>query len=63
VATDLKGKTGLAATVVPMGEGDDLSYHVVLGSYPHRGTAESKANSLLAKGMLNEASVVALPKH
>ena len=63
VATDLKGKTGLAATVVPMGEGDDTSYHVVLGSYPHRGAAESKANSLLAKGTLNEASVVALPKH
>jgi hypothetical protein len=63
VATDLKGKTGLAATVVPMGEGDDTSYHVVLGSYPHRGAAESKANSLLAKGMLSEASVVALTKH
>jgi hypothetical protein len=63
VATDLKGKTGLAAAVVPMGEGDDTSYHVVLGSYPHRGAAESKANSLLSKGMLNEASVVALPKH
>jgi hypothetical protein len=62
VATELKDKTGLAAAVVPMGEGDDTSYHVVLGSYPRRGTAESKANSLLSKGMLNEASVVALPK-
>jgi len=63
VATELKGKTGLDAAVVPMGEGDDTSYHVVLGSYPHRGTAESKANSLLSKGMLSEASVVAIPKH
>ena len=62
IAGTLKDKTGLAAAVVPMGEGDDTSFHVVLGSYTSRGAAESKANSLLSKGMLTEASVVALPK-
>ena len=63
VAAALKESTGLAASVVSMGEGDDTSFHVVLGSYPHRSTAESKANSLLAKGLLNQASVVAIPKN
>jgi len=62
VAATLKEKTGLAATVVTMGEGDEQSFHVVLGSYPRRAAAESKANSLLAKGLLSEASVVALTK-
>jgi hypothetical protein len=62
IAGTLKDKTGLAAAVVPMGEGDDTSFHVLLGSYTSRGAAESKANSLLSKGMLTEASVVALPK-
>jgi len=62
VAAELKEKTGLAAAIVPMGEGDELAYHVVLGSYPGRAAAESKANSLLAKSLLSEASVVKLPK-
>lgn len=62
VAATLKEKTGLAATIVTMGEGDEQSFHVVLGSYPRRSAAESKANSLLAKGLLSEASVVALTK-
>ena len=62
VAASLKQSTGLAASVVSMGEGEDTSYHVLLGSYPHRGTAEAKANSLLGKGLLSQALVVAIPK-
>jgi len=62
VAATLKEKTGLAATVVPMGQGEEQSFHVVLGSYPRRSAAESKAGSLLSKGLVSEASVVALPK-
>ena len=62
VAAELKTKTGLDAAVVPMGEGEEQSYHVVLGSYPRRGAAESKANSLLAKGLLSQAQVVTLAK-
>ena len=62
VAADLKTKTGLEATVVTVGEGDDASYHVVLGSYPRKATAESKANTLLSKGLLNAAEVITIPK-
>ena len=62
VAAEMKGKTGLEAAVVPMGEGDDTAFHVVLGSYSRRSAAESKANALLANGLLSEASVIALPK-
>ncbi len=62
IAAELKEKTGLAAAVVPMGEGEEISYHVVLGSYPRRATAESKAGSLLAKGSVIQAEVVPLPK-
>jgi hypothetical protein len=62
VAAALKEKTGLAASVLTIGEGDDASYHVVLGSYPRRGAAESKAGSLLSKGLLSEASVIKLAK-
>ena len=61
-AAEFKEKTGVDARVVPIGEGDEASYHVVLGSYPRRSAAESKANSLLSKGLLTEAAVVALPK-
>ena len=62
IAASLKEKTGLPAAVVSMGEGDDVAFHVLLGSYPRRGTAESKANGLLSKGLLTQAVVVALPK-
>ena len=61
-AAEFKEKTGLDAVVVPVGEGDEASFHVVLGSYPRRSAAESKANSLLSKGLLAEAAVVPLPK-
>jgi hypothetical protein len=62
VAATLKEKTGLAAAVVAMGQGEEQSFHVVLGSYPRRSAAESKASSLLSKGLVGEASIVALPK-
>ena len=45
-----------------MGEGDDASFHVLLGSYPRRGAAETKANGLLAKGLLSQAVIVEIPK-
>lgn len=62
IAAELREKTGLSAAVVPVGEGEEISYHVVLGSYPRRATAESKAGSLLAKGSVIQAEVVPLPK-
>jgi hypothetical protein len=58
VADELKTKTSLAARVVNMND----TYHVLLGSYSSRGAAEAKANSLLSKGMVEQAGVVALPK-
>lgn len=58
VSEDLKTKTGLAARVVNMGD----TYHVILGSYASRAAAEAKANALLAKGQVEQAGVVPLPK-
>ncbi|HEY2956299.1 MAG TPA: hypothetical protein VGK89_13760 [Candidatus Eisenbacteria bacterium] len=62
VAEELKTKTGLAAAVLTLGEGDEAAFHVVLGHYSSRGSAEAKANSLLSKGLVSQAAVVALPK-
>ena len=58
----LKAKTGLAAQVVTEGEGDAASYHVVLGHFSSRATAEARATSLLGKGLVDQASVMPLPK-
>jgi hypothetical protein len=61
-AESLKTKTGLAASVLSLGEGDEVSYHVVLGRYSSRASAEAKANSLLSKGLVSQAAVLELPK-
>ena len=58
----LKSKTGLPAQVVTDGEGASATYHVVLGSFPRRSTAEARANALLSKGMVDQAGVMVLPK-
>ncbi|MGH7742759.1 MAG: SPOR domain-containing protein [Candidatus Eiseniibacteriota bacterium] len=60
-AAELKAATGLAAQVTTDGEGDAATYHVVLGKYSSRASAEAKASALLGKAMVAQAMVVKLP--
>jgi len=60
-AAELKTATGLAAVVSTEGEGDAATFHVLLGKYSSRGSAEAKASSLLSKGLVGQASVVKMP--
>lgn len=60
-AAEFKTATGLAAIVTTEGEGDAATYHVLLGKYSSRGSAEAKASSLLGKGVIPQAMVVKLP--
>ena len=60
-AAEFKTATGLAAIVTTEGEGDAATYHVLLGKYSSRASAEAKASSLLGKGLVPQAMVVKLP--
>ena len=60
-AAEFKTATGLAAIVSTEGEGDAATYHVLLGKYSSRASAEAKASSLLGKGVVPQAIVVKLP--
>jgi hypothetical protein len=60
-AAELKTATGLAAQVTTEGEGDAATYHVLLGKYSSRASAEAKASSLLGKAVVSQAIVVKLP--
>jgi len=59
VAETLKTSTGLPAQVASMGEG---TFHVLLGSFSSRAAAETRGSSLLAKGLVEQAAVVTIPK-
>jgi cell division septation protein DedD len=52
--------TGLAGKVVTRNEDGGDVYHVVLGSFPSRAAAEKRAESLVAKGLVNQARAVPL---
>lgn len=56
----LAGATGLAGKVVTRNEDGGDVYHVVLGSFPTRAAAEKRAESLVAKGLVNQARAVSL---
>jgi cell division septation protein DedD len=59
VADDLKAKTKLAAQVTTL---DGGTFHVLLGKFPSRSAAESKANSLMGKGLIEQGGVIPIPK-
>ncbi len=59
VAEALKASAGLPTQVASMGEG---TFHVLVGSFSSRSAAESRGSSLLAKGLIEQAAVVAIPK-
>ena len=56
VADDLKTKTGLAAKVVNVSD----TFHVLLGSFSSRASADAKANALLGKGLIEQGGVMPL---
>jgi len=56
----LAGATGLAGRVVTKTTDGESSYHAVLGSFETRGAAQKKAESLVAKGLVNEIHIVSL---
>jgi hypothetical protein len=58
VAETLKGTTGLPARAVSI----DGTFHVLVGSFSSRATAEARGSSLLGKGLIEQAAVVAVPK-
>jgi hypothetical protein len=60
-AAELKTATGLATLVTTEGEGDAATYHVLLGKYSSRGSAEAKASALLSKALVAQATVVKMP--
>ena len=57
-STRLGSATALAAKVVTKTEDGASVYHVVLGSFPSRSAAEKKSETLVAKGLVNEAHIV-----
>jgi hypothetical protein len=59
VADDLKAKTKLAAQVTAL---DGGTFHVLLGKFASRGAAESKANALMGKGLIEQGGVIPIPK-
>jgi cell division septation protein DedD len=56
----LAAATGLTGKVVTKNEDGGDVYHVFLGSFPSRAAAEKKAESLVAKGLVNQARPVSL---
>lgn len=58
VAETLKTSTGLPARAVSI----DGTFHVLVGSFSSRATAEARGSSLLGKGLIEQAAVVAVPK-
>ena len=62
VADDLKVKTKLPTQVMSMGAGGEALYHVLVGTFSTRSAAEATANKLFAKGVVEEAAVIPLPK-
>lgn len=60
-AAEFKAATGLAAIVTTEGEGDAATFHVLLGKFSSRGSAEAKASGLLGKSLVSQATVVKMP--
>jgi hypothetical protein len=58
VAATLKTSTGLPTQVANMGD----SFHVLVGSFASHATAEARGSALLAKSLVEQAAVVAIPK-
>jgi len=56
----LTTSTGLKGSVVAKDEGGGALYHVVLGSYSTRAAAVKRAESLFARGLVQQAVVVSL---
>jgi hypothetical protein len=61
-AEALKPTTKLSVRVVPVGTGDDMSYHVYVGQFGVRGDADAAAKTLIAGGVARQAKVVTVPK-
>ena len=61
-AEALKPTTKLSVRVVPVGSGDDMSYHVYVGDFTVRGQADAAAKALIAGGVAKQAKVIAAPK-
>jgi cell division septation protein DedD len=62
VADALKTKTPMAVQVVSVATGGESAYHVMLGSFATRSAAEQAATKIFESGIVEQASVVALPK-
>lgn len=56
----LSTATGLKGRVVARNEDGGEVYHVVLGSFPSRGAADKRAESLVARSLVNQAQSVSL---
>ncbi|MGH7730162.1 MAG: SPOR domain-containing protein, partial [Candidatus Eiseniibacteriota bacterium] len=56
----LSAATGLQGKVVTRNEDGGDVYHVVLGSFPTRAAADKRAESLVARSLVNQAQSVPL---
>jgi hypothetical protein len=61
-ADALKGKVKYDVQVATMGEGDAATYHVLVGKFAKHSAADAAAGDLLAKGLVEQAPVVPIPK-
>jgi SPOR domain len=61
-ADALKGKVKYDVQVATMGEGDAATYHVLVGKFTKHSAADAAASDLLAKGLVEQAPVVPIPK-
>lgn len=61
-ADALKTKVKYDVQVATMGEGDAATYHVLVGKFAKHSAADAVAGDLLAKGLVEQAPVVPIPK-